>query len=313
MLDAPASVRETLRVQLGSEDAVREVLEKIAERPEEAERILADHGVDAAGFRPSMAVSPEAHVQMQAIWQKHVTNSVSKTINLPNAATVEDIKDAFRLAWETECKAVTVYRDGSKAMQVLETGGEAGAAGESEQHLLVPRQRPGSVSGLTDRVRTGHGNMYVTLNFDEQGRPFEVFTTLGKAGGCDSANLEAISRLISLALRSGIDPSQVVAQLKGITCCPVWDGGTLVRSTPDAVALVLSSRLEGDERALLDPEHASHEDVTAQLGLFPSTKDEANGNGRILPSGARCPECSGFLIHQEGCLRCRDCGYTKCD
>ena len=313
LLDAPASVRETLRVQLGSEDAVREVLEKIAERPEEAERILADHGVDAAGFRPSMAVSPEAHVQMQAIWQKHVTNSVSKTINLPNAATVEDIKDAFRLAWETECKAVTVYRDGSKAMQVLETGGEAGAAGESEQHLLVPRQRPGSVSGLTDRVRTGHGNMYVTLNFDEQGRPFEVFTTLGKAGGCDSANLEAISRLISLALRSGIDPSQVVAQLKGITCCPVWDGGTLVRSTPDAVALVLSSRLEGDERALLDPEHASHEDVAAQLGLFPSTKDEANGNGRILPSGARCPECSGFLIHQEGCLRCRDCGYTKCD
>ena len=155
--------------------------------------------------------------------------------------------------------------------------------------------------------------MYVTVNFDEDSRPFEVFTALGKAGGCDSANLESISRLISLALRSGIDPDQVVAQLRGITCCPVWDGGTMIRSTPDAVAMVLSRHLEVDDQALLSPRGAPGGEATAQLGLFPSAKDASDANGRVLSSGARCPDCSAFLIHQEGCLRCLDCGYTKCE
>ena len=99
------------------------------------------------------------------------------------------------------------------------------------------------MSGITDRVRTGHGTLFVTVNFDEQGRPFEVFSTSGKAGGCDAAHLDGLSRLISLALRSGIDPAQVVDQLRGTTCCPVWDGGTLVRSAEDAVALVLSRHI----------------------------------------------------------------------
>ena len=125
---------------------------------------------------------------------------MSKTINLPNSATVQDVKDAFQLAWETGCKAVTVYRDGSKSMQVLETGADADTEAE-EQKLLVPRQRPVSVKGITDRVRTGHGNMYVTINFDERGHPFEVFATSGKAGGCDAANIDAIARLISKSLR----------------------------------------------------------------------------------------------------------------
>jgi ribonucleoside-diphosphate reductase alpha chain len=325
LLDAPASVWETLRDRLGSEDKVREVLTQVADHPEDAERILADHGVDAASYRTSMGISPEAHVRMQAIWQKHVTNSVSKTINLPNSATVEDVASAFWLAWETGCKAVTVYRDGSKAMQVLETGKDAkspsvplsqrGIKGDltedgekDHEHLLVPRQRPSVVRGITERVRTGHGNMYVTVNFDDDGKPFEVFSTLGKAGGCHAANLEAISRLISLALRSGIDPSQVVEQLKGITCCPVWDSGVLVRSDPDALALVMS-------RHLLEAssEHTAHgkRDSAAQLALFPSSGGVANGHQS--PSGARCPKCSGYLVHQEGCLKCLDCGYTKCE
>ena len=141
LLDAPTSVWETLRERLGNEETVREVLEQIADRPKEAEAILGQYGVDPAIFRPSMAVSPEYHVRMQALWQKHVTNSVSKTINLPNSATVQDVKEAYQLAWETGCKAVTVYRDGSKSMQVLETG--VGAEAEAEEHkLLVPRQRP---------------------------------------------------------------------------------------------------------------------------------------------------------------------------
>ena len=314
LLDAPTSVWETLRDRLGDDDSVREVLEKVCEHPNDAERILGEHGLDAASFRASMAIAPEAHVRMQAAWQKHVTNSVSKTINLANSASVQDVKDAFQLAWETGCKAVTVYRDGSKSMQVLETGGEAGALETEEQHLLVPRQRPVTVGGVTERVRTGHGTMFVTINFDEQASPFEIFTTLGKAGGCDSAQLEAISRLVSLALRSGIDPGEIVEQLQGITCCPAWDEGTLVRSAPDAVALALNRHVRHETQQQTIPEQTEGNERSTQLGLFPSTqRDTVHTNGYPVTSGAKCPKCSGYLIHQEGCLRCLDCGYTKCE
>ena len=304
LLDAPASVWETLRGRLDDEDTVRQALEQIADRPEEAEAILQGYGVDAAAFHASTDISPEAHVRTQAVWQKHVTNSVSKTINLPNSASLQDVKDSFQLAWETGCKAVTVYRDGSKSMQVLETGAET-----AEQHLLVPRQRPTVVRGITERVRTGHGTMFVTVNVDEKGHPFEVFSTSGKAGGCEAAHIDGLSRLISLALRSGVDPTQVVEQLKGTTCCPIWDGGTLVRSAEDAVALVLARRLEESGSV----EAPAAEPVT-QLGMFPSTRGRGTEtNGHHVPTGARCPECSGYLIHQEGCLRCLDCGYNKCE
>ena len=313
LLDAPASVRETLVQRLG-DDQADEVLGLIADRTDEAAAILAEHGVDDSVYRTSMAIGQEAHVRMQAAWQRHVTNSVSKTINLPNSASVDDVREAFRLAWETDCKAVTVYRDGSKSMQVLETGGEE--AREPEEHLLVPRQRPTTVRGVTERVRTGHGTMFVTINFDGDGHPFEVFSTSGKSGGCDSANIDAISRMISLALRSGVDPDQIVEQLKGITCDPVWDGGTLVRSPADAVSLALSRhpRKEGEQA---EREASAEHDSTVQMGLFPSAGGRpARPNGNVNPavaSGARCPQCSGYLVHQEGCLRCLDCGHTKCE
>ena len=316
LLDSPASVFQSLQEALGTEDEAKRILEKIIEDPDNAEAIMGDHGLDAAVYRTAMKISAEAHVKMQAIWQKHVTNSVSKTINLPNSASVQDVKDAYRLAWETGCKAVTVYRDGSKSMQVLETGASKEDEEAQEDHLKVPRQRPVSVMGVTDRVRTGHGTMFVNLTFDEDGHPFEVFAHLGKAGGCDSAYLEAIARLASLGLRSGIDPGQIVDQLKGITCDPAWDGGTLVRSAPDAVALALSRHLleEGAGSGTTTMAGSS-----SQLGLFPSSVDStsdgdnARGDSINVPTGAKCPECSGYLLHQEGCLSCPDCGYNKCE
>ena len=273
LLDSPASVFQSLQEALGTEDEAKRILEKIIEDPDNAEAIMGDHGLDAAVYRTAMKISAEAHVKMQAIWQKHVTNSVSKTINLPNSASVQDVKDAYRLAWETGCKAVTVYRDGSKSMQVLETGASRENEEIQEGHLKVPRQRPVSVMGVTDRVRTGHGTMFVNLTFDEDGHPFEVFAHLGKAGGCDSAYLEAIARLASLGLRSGIDPGQIVDQLKGITCDPAWDGGTLVRSAPDAVALALSRHLleEGAGSGTTTMAGSS-----SQLGLFPSSVDSTS-------------------------------------
>ena len=311
LLDAPASIVESLVDALGSDEAANKVLEQIIENPDNAEKIIGDYGLDSAVYRTSMKVSGEAHIKMQAAWQKHVTNSVSKTINLPNSATIQDVKDAYMLAWKTNCKAVTVYRDGSKSMQVLETG--ASKNNQKDDNLKVPRQRPVSVKGVTDRVRTGHGTMFINLTFDEQGNPFEVFANLGKAGSSDSAYLEAIARLASLSLRSGIDPEQIVEQLKGITDVPVWDGGTLVRSAPDAVALALSRHLPIDGSKDLNINN--YADTSSQIGLFPSSTD-GNSIEEVsseIPTGAKCPECSAYLLHQEGCLSCLDCGYSKCD
>ena len=321
LLDAPVSTMESLKSELGDDKRVREVLEQIIESPEGAESILKEHGLNPAVYRTAMSISPEAHVRMQAAWQNHVTNSVSKTINLPNSATVDDVRDAYELAWETGCKAVTVYRDGSKSLQVLETTSETSDDDEvtvEQPRLLIPRDRPTSVAGVTDLVRTGHGNMYVNITFDEEGNPFEVFTTLGKAGGCDSANLEAVSRLVSLALRSGIDPDAITHHLQGITCCPAWDGGTLIRSAPDAMAHALSNHLNASHTAIAGP--SEEPSTVVQPSLFPS-KRRANGhangstaNGHsVSPTAVRCPKCPSSLIPQEGCLNCLDCGYSKCE
>ena len=204
-------------------------------------------------FRVSRDISPEWHVRMQAAFQTHTDNSVSKTINFPYDATTGDVSQAYMLAYETGCKGITVYRDGSKSEQVLSTGDTAkhgsDAPVEEAPTYRATRARPREIHGVTERVRTGHGNMYITVNFDDQQQPFELFSTLGKAGGCDSAQLEAISRLVSLALRSGIDAQNIVDHLRGITCCPAWDEGTLVRSAPDAVALALERHLRLHARA----------------------------------------------------------------
>ena len=314
LLDAPKSVWEALRERLPDEEQVRAVLEQLADAPDDAERIFTENGIDPAHFRTSMLISPEAHVRMQAAWQKYVTNSVSKTINLPNSATIEDVEDAYRLAWETDCKAVTVYRDGSKSMQVLETGKDEGEEQVSmdENGFLAPRDRPTAMLGITERVSTGHGRMYVTLNFDEDGKPFELFTAIGKAGGSEPAHLEGLSRMVSLCLRSGIDPDAIIEQLSGITSEPVWDNGVLIRSAEDGVAHVLKRHLNGPNK----PGMASMSgDGAAQLGLFSPPKISESGAEYVTgaPLDGGCPKCPGRVVHQEGCIRCLECGYTKCE
>ena len=271
-------------------------------------------------FATSHDITPEWHVRMQSAFQKYTDNAVSKTINFPAPATVQDIAEAYILAHELGCKGITIYRDGSKDNQVLSTG-ETGKQSEetevqtagrltslipvqSDREPLTPRGRPQEMTGTTERIRTGHGNMYITINFDAEGRPFEVFTTLGKAGGCDSAQLEAISRLVSLALRSGVDIKEVISQLRGITCCPAWDNGVLVRSGPDAVSLALERHTTGEPR---------QQDITgAQLKLFASVKDRATWEINGDQPRSRCPDCNTPLAYQEGCLLCTGCGWNKC-
>jgi len=276
-------------------------------------------------FRVSHDIDPRWHVRMQAAFQEYTDNAVSKTINFPSEATVEDVAEAYRSAYTLGCKGITVYRDGSKSEQVLSTGtsgetSEADNPADADDPDAVkiiglghraPRRRPRQIHGITERVRTGHGNMYVTVNMDSNGMPFEVFGAMGKAGGCDAALLEAVSRLVSLALRGGIDPSEVTRQLRGITCCPAWDDGVLVGSGPDAVALVLDKIANGGDALNSAP-------AGVQLSLAGGpTENGINGHtpAPMYPTGfsQRCPECNGGVVNQEGCLSCYSCGWNKCE
>ena len=229
-------------------------------------------------------ISPEWHVKMQAAFQKFTDSAVSKTINLPYEATPEDIAGAYILAYKMGLKGVTIYRDRSRENQVLTIS----HAEEALEAKLAPRQRPKITKGITERVTTGCGYIYVTVNFDEEGI-CEVFSSLGKAGGCASAQLEATSRLISLALRSGIDRASVTKQLRAIRCPSVaWEQGRAVLSCADAIGSVLEKYIKDKDSS-----------VPKDLGV---AKNWAG----------QCPECGSILIYQEGCHICPSCGYTKC-
>ena len=227
-------------------------------------------------------ITPEWHVAMQAAFQRHTDSAVSKTVNFPSSATRDDVATVYRQAYQQHLKGITIYRDGSRSDQVLTTGG----AKSAEKPTIAPRARPKVTRGVTERVNTGCGNMYVTINFDEQG-VCEAFATLGKAGGCAAAQLEATSRLISNALRCGLDLGAIVKNLRGIRCPSTsWEQGKAVMSCADAIAGVL-------EKYVGDAETTGRK---VQV---------------VGPSG-QCPECGGGLIHQEGCSICTSCGYTKC-
>ena len=229
-------------------------------------------------------ISPEWHVRMQAVFQEHTDNAVSKTVNLPKDSTVEDVRRIFDLAFMLGCKGVTIYRDGSKANQVLSVppAAEAGSG-----FSAIVRQRPETLDGFTTKIRTGMGQLYVTVT-EYEGRPFEIFATIGKSGRSTTAKTEAIGRLVSLALRSGVTVDKVIDQLKGIGGeHPVFQEGGLVLSIPDAIARVLERRYLDDRRV-------------------------RRGNGAPALIGAVCPECGQTISFEEGCMTCHFCGYSKC-
>ena len=209
-------------------------------------------------FHTAADISPTSHVLMQSAFQESTDAGISKTINFPNEATIEDVENAYMLAWETKCKGITVYRSGSRQVEVLTSGHDTSndktrddlngeSANDELDNILpeksvngyiTPMDRPQELYGITSRVKTGRGNLYVTVNMAGE-KPFEIFTTHGKAGGNDAAMAEAVSRVSSLCLRSGLDPKEIIEQLRGITDIPAWDEGNLVRSVPDALAMVL--------------------------------------------------------------------------
>ncbi|MEI6703602.1 MAG: vitamin B12-dependent ribonucleotide reductase, partial [Deltaproteobacteria bacterium] len=235
-------------------------------------------------------ISPENHIQMQAAYQLYTDNAVSKTVNFPNTATIDDVEKVYMLAYESGCKGVTIYRDGSRDEQVLSTGKKEEQAAVAttpvvDEKKSVKRDRPKALKGCTHQMQTGCGPLYVTINEDSSGL-FELFTTMGKAGGCAASQSEAIGRMVSLAWRSGIQARQVVKQLLGISChCPSGFGDNRVTSCADAVAKAIQAHML-DNGYDIDAETAKQE------------------------RGA-CPECGGIVEHEGGCSVCHVCGYSE--
>lgn len=230
-------------------------------------------------------ITPEWHVRMQAAFQKYTDNAVSKTVNLPSDATMEDVRKVYDLAYELGCKGVTIYRDGSKENQVLSLSREK-TPKESLQAVI--KDRPETLEGFTTKTKTGMGQLYVTVT-EYEGQPFEVFATIGKSGRSTTAKTEAIGRLISLALRSGVGVDAIIEQLKGIGGeHPVFQNGNLVLSIPDAIARVLENRYFTGKNAM-----EKHKTQNSLLG-------------------EKCPECGQTISFEEGCMMCHFCGFNKC-
>jgi len=283
-----------------SPDIMREVakngtLKGIQTIPDDLKRI----------FVTAHDISPEWHVRMQAAFQKFTDNAVSKTVNFPNSATVKDVETVYRLAHTLGCKGVTVYRDGSRSEQVLNLGRGRVEKGKPETKRIVPRPRPEVTSGITEKVQIGCGNLYVTVNSDEKGI-CEIFTSLGRGGGCPSQS-EATSRLVSMSLRAGLDPDEVISQLKGIRCLSTLKRGGVgngckVLSCPDAIGRAIErfkiAKTQKEEKQ-------TAEEAKGQL-TFESVSEPENLELKA------CPECETPLEHEGGCVICRTCGFSKC-
>ena len=253
-------------------------------------------------FVTSHDITPAWHVRMQAAFQKYTDNAVSKTVNMPASATREDVGEVFTLARSLNCKGVTIYRDGSRDRQVLniERSAESGELEtapkpQASTPVRTPRSRPELTTGTTRRIQTGCGKLYVTINSDENG-PFEIFTQMGKAGGCAASQAEAISRLVSLSLRSGIPPEEIYGELTGISCHRVvWQKGVRIMSCADAIAKAIQW-------------HDTERSTRTVEGKAAAEEDQSPGNH----AGA-CPNCGGPLKYESGCVSCAlNCGYSEC-
>jgi ribonucleoside-diphosphate reductase alpha chain len=354
-----------------SEDLMRRIAEvghiQFAEVPEQWRRV----------FVTANHIKPEWHIRMQAAFQEFNDSAISKTCNFANDATEAYVEEIYRLAYRLNCKGVTVYRDGSRDMQVLSTGstarkvqeqatssgkaearadlvaGQAAASRayadlhgelaevraenqrlrkavmELEAENLQRRQkrsRPETLRGTTRRIETPLGTLYVNITEDERGQPFEVFMSLGKAGGALMADVEALGRLISLALRSGIPMREVYRQLRGISSDKVIGlGPNKVLSVPDAVGIAIERWMlekQGIQQELLPGSAASAGapmvEIAPVVAGARASGFEGSGGEQIMFGGMQetlsgaCPDCGSQLEYAEGCVKCHVCGYSEC-
>ncbi|HTO73535.1 MAG TPA: vitamin B12-dependent ribonucleotide reductase, partial [Gemmatimonadales bacterium] len=311
-------------------------------------------------FVTANQIKPEWHIRMQAAFQEYNDSAISKTCNFANDASEAYVEEIYRLAYKLNCKGVTVYRDGSRDMQVLSTGstakkvkeGKEGAAvevadtshadlhgelavisAENERLKKViheleaenlqrrqKRSRPESLKGMTRRLETPLGTLYVTITEDDRGQPFEIFMSLGKAGGALMADVEAIGRLVSLALRSGIPMKEIHRQLRGISSDRVIGlGPNKILSVPDAVGIAIEKWMQekqGIQQELLSS--GTTGEYPAMTAAPASSPDVIMGSYQVSPrsneptlAGA-CPDCGSQLEMAEGCMKCHVCGFSEC-
>lgn len=282
-----ANARGIYTEELMQKVAKKGMLKDIEEIPEDLKAV----------FVTSMEIKPEWHIRMQAAFQKYVDNAISKTVNFPNDATEGDIKRVYDLAYDLKCKGVTVYRTGSRSEQVMEVEGEEKK--KTEVFERRPRRRPHVIKGTTQKIHTGYGGLYVTVNEDEHGL-FEVFAQIGRSGGFTQSFTESLARLISLCLRSGIPPEEVISQLEGIRSPEVtFINGEKIVSIPDAMAKAMKWHIFGKPKA--------------EQARLP-TEEHDNDVMKIVDKGwnPSCPDCGSMMYLSEGCCKCPSCGYSQC-
>ncbi|MGH7571826.1 MAG: LAGLIDADG family homing endonuclease [Gemmatimonadota bacterium] len=277
----------------------------------------------------SHEIDPYFRVRMQGTIQRWVDSSISSTVNLPNDVSIETVADIYMTAYKAGLKGITVYREGSREGILVtdksaahKSAANGGAPSEAEAEptprdqatvapRLKPRPRPAITSGVTERIRTGEGNLYITINEDAEGLS-EVFASLGKAGGSAAAQSEAMCRLISLCLRSGLDPATIVKQLKGISGPnPVWDNGELILSAPDAIGRALERYLERTGRTATDPARGATPVEAVTRAAAESESFQGPGAMPARPMSS-CPDCGSPVAHENACLVCKHCGWSRC-
>jgi len=297
------------------EDLVQKILDNhgsprgLSEVPDKWQRV----------FATAHDVSSEWHVRMQAAFQDWCDAAVSKTINMPREATVEDVKKAYLLAFDLHCKGITVYRDGSREDQVLNIGiaAEKPTAVHvevpSETAVLRPRPRPDVITGRTQKILTGYGALYVTVNEDEKGL-FEIFAQIGRGGGYTASFTEGIARLVSLCLRSGVPVDEIIDQLEGIRSPRIAvDHGERVYSIPDAIAKAIKRHI-GMQKTGVQPPVETFDELGGAVETDVELEKESRDAAELLRKGLNpeCPECGKSLVFEEGCVKCHACGYSEC-
>ncbi len=308
LLEVSAPLRDELTKRgLYNDELMRTIaktgnLHNSADIPEDVRRV----------FVSAHEVTPEWHIKMQAAFQRHTDNAVSKTVNFANSATREDVAETYMQAYKLGCKGVTIYRDGSRDSQVLNIGevkkaDDKAADPDSIAAPILPRKRPEVTHGITERCEIGCGKLYITINYDDKGI-CEVFTNTGRHGGCPSQS-EATARLVTTALRSGVDAQYIIKQLKGIRCpSTIRQPDKKVTSCPDAIARALEGVLKNVKNGNI--EHCGSV-------IEPRKKLAKKPTGDSVPAVAakirECPECGAPVEHEGGCVVCRDCGYSKCN
>ena len=304
---SPVLVEELKKRNIYSEELIEKivknggVLKDIAEIPQDLKNV----------FVTALEIEPEWHIKIQAAFQEFTDNAVSKTINLPEEATVDDVRNAYRLSYSLGTKGVTIYRSGSRSfepMQKVKTSpADVKAIAEEGRNVILPKKKPTPIvaQGIRIKKKSDVGSVYSSIFYEENDGPVEVFVTLGKSGGYLAAAAEVTGRLASLALKYGATLDEISEQLVGISCGQkVGMGSGAVLSMFDAVGKSILEISRGEQLTIFDKS-----ELTGQVELS-KTNDQTEAESKF---GA-CPDCGSPLRAEEGCFKCTNpfCGYSKC-